>query len=239
MIQASLNGPFTKDDHPALPITGAELAASAAECAAAGARSFHVHPRTEAGVETLAADVIDTVVAAVKSSQPYPVGVGTGAWIEGSIARRLANVSGWKVPDFASVNVAEEGAFEVMRRLSILGIDIEAGVWTVDDAEVLVRSDVVGSLARILVEPVELDTPKALEIVGTIHEILDRGGVEVPRLQHGDGEATWVLLEDAVRRGIDVRVGFEDTFTLPDGSMAYTNADLVRAAMGIAGGARK
>src|SRR3712207_5367003 len=32
-----------------------------------------------------------------------------------------------------------------------------------------------------------------------------------PRLQHGDGEVTWVLLIDAVRKGLDTRISLEDT----------------------------
>ena len=235
MIQASLNGPFGKEDHPTVPLTPDELAQDAAECAAAGARSFHVHARTASGDETLAADIVDLTVGAVKRAQPFPVGVGTGAWIEGNTARRLAHVSGWKQPDFASVNIGEEGAVDVIKRLWSRGVAVEAGVWTVDDAELLVRGDYENALVRVLVEPVELDTRRALDIVGAIHEILDFGGVTVPRLQHGDGDATWVLLEDAVRRGIDVRVGFEDTFTLPDGSIAHSNVELVRAAVEIVG----
>lgn len=49
--------------------------------------------------------------------------------------------------------------------------------------------------------------------------------VKAPRLQHGYGEVTWILIEDAVRRGLDTRVGLEDTLYLPDGSPARNNAD--------------
>ncbi|PPF84498.1 hypothetical protein C5B96_07235 [Subtercola sp. Z020] len=236
VIQASLNGPFAKVDHPQVPATAAELAADARECVRAGAQAFHVHPRTASGAETLAADVTDEVVRTVKASQPYPVGVGTGAWIEGDTARRLDYVSGWSEPDFASVNLGEEGAIELIMRLNERGIPVEAGVWTVAEAEFLVASEITPSLLRVLIEPVELDVARAVDIVGEIHRVLDHGRVEVPRLQHGDGEATWVLLEDAARRGVDMRVGFEDTFLLPDGTQAQSNAELVRAAVEIAGG---
>ncbi|RFA08701.1 hypothetical protein B7R54_05270 [Subtercola boreus] len=235
MIQASLNGPFTKDDHSAVPVSPAELAADARACAAAGARAFHVHPRAASGVETLAYGVVDDVVRAVKASQPHPVGVGSGAWIEGDVARRLEFASQWTQPDFVSVNLAEEGAVPLIHRLAERGIAVEAGVWTVADAEFLVSGELPPGLVRLLIEPVELDVTLAVGIVAEIHRLLDRGGVEVPRLQHGDGEATWVLLEDAARRGIDTRIGFEDTFHLPDGSLAESNAALVRAAAEIMG----
>ena len=38
-------------------------------------------------------------------------------------------------------------------------------------------------------------------MAGEIHEILDRAGLRAPRLQHGDGALTWILIEDAARRG--------------------------------------
>ncbi|HEY2261137.1 MAG TPA: 3-keto-5-aminohexanoate cleavage protein [Streptosporangiaceae bacterium] len=73
-------------------------------------------------------------------------------------------------------------------------------------------------------------------LAGEIHEILDRAGLRALRLQHGDGALTWILIEDAVRRGLDTRVGLEDTLYLPDGSRAPGNAALVRAARDLGAG---
>jgi uncharacterized protein (DUF849 family) len=36
--------------------------------------------------------------------------------------------------------------------------------------------------------------------------------------------AAWGLIAEAAARGYGTRVGFEDTLTLPDGSMAESNA---------------
>jgi uncharacterized protein (DUF849 family) len=44
---------------------------------------------------------------------------------------------------------------------------------------------------------------------------------------------TWPLVADAFRRGHDTRVGFEDSVYLPDGTVARSNADLVRAAVSL------
>jgi uncharacterized protein (DUF849 family) len=41
------------------------------------------------------------------------------------------------------------------------------------------------------------------------------------------------VLREAYRRGLDARIGLEDTLVLPDGSVAIDNADLVRAALGL------
>ena len=63
-------------------------------------------------------------------------------------------------------------------------------------------------------------------------EFAGAGGQAFPDVagQHGDGELTWILIEDAARRGLDTRVGLEDTLCLPDGGRARNNADLVTAA---------
>lgn len=39
------------------------------------------------------------------------------------------------------------------------------------------------------------------------------------------------LVEDALRRGLDTRVRFEDSVFLPDGGVALDNAELVAAAV--------
>lgn len=217
-------------------MTMAELGDDATACVQAGARAFHVHPRDTKGEESLEASTVDTVVAAVRGSHGYPVGVSTGAWIEPDVERRIRLVSEWTKPDYASVNLSEDGALEMMRALLQAGIGIEAGVWSVADAEALVHSGLADRTTRVLIEPVEVERKDAVALVSAIHRVLDRHDVAVPRLQHGDGRATWVLLEDAVARGIDTRIGLEDTLLLPDGTRAASNAALVGAARSLGAG---
>ncbi|HEX8119761.1 MAG TPA: 3-keto-5-aminohexanoate cleavage protein [Solirubrobacteraceae bacterium] len=226
MLQAALNGPFTKADHPALPVTADELAADAAACVAAGAGAIHLHPRDAEGAERLDAAVVDAVVARVRRACGVPVGVSTGAWIEPDLERRVALVRAWTEPDYASVNVSEEGFERVMQALLDVGIGIEAGVWSVADAERLAASGLGPRVLRVLVEPVDAGA-RGVAAVEEIHAALDRLGLGAPRLQHGDGEATWPLLRDALRRGHDTRIGLEDT---RDGE---SNAALVRAAVAL------
>ena len=230
LLQATLNGPLTRTDHPGLPVSADELARDAVACVHEGAGALHVHPRDAAGRESLAPGVVDHVVSTIKAEVDIPVGVTTGAWVEPDLSRRLAHIAGWRAPQYTSVNVSEEGSFEVMEACLRAGVGVEAGVWTVEDAERLVTSGFAGRILRVMIEPVAVRDGDALELVAAIHGVLDRNDVAAPRLQHGDGEAVWTLLEDAVRRGIDTRIGFEDTLTLPDGSLAPSNASLVRAA---------
>ena len=230
MLQATLNGALTKEDHPAVPISPDELARDAAACVAAGAEAIHLHPRDAAGRERLDPEVVNAVAAQVGEACGVPVGVSTGAWIQPDLGRRLELVRAWRAPDYASVNVSEAGAAEVMEALLGAGVGIEAGVWSLEDAEWLAATGLAGDVTRVLVEPVEVGAEKAVAVVDEIHRALDRLGVGVPRLQHGDGEATWILLVDAARRGLDARIGLEDTSHEPDGRVTTGNEALVRAA---------
>ena len=230
LLQAALNGTLTKEDHPALPVTAEELARDAVACVAAGARAIHMHPRDGDGRETLEAEWVDAAVTAVRDACGAPVGVTTGSWIEADPERKLALVRGWEAADYASVNMAEDGAAQVMEALLERGIDIEAGVWIADDAERLAASGYAGRVLRVLVEPVFASPDNWREVVGELHAALDAHGVTAPRLQHGIGAVTWPLLEDAVRRGLDTRIGLEDTRENPDGAQTAGNEELVRAA---------
>ncbi len=243
-LQAALNGDRTKAAHAATPVSVEELAQDAAACVAAGARAIHLHPRDPEGRETLEAGIVDEAVTKVRDACGVPVGVTTSAEIEPDPERRLELARAWRVPDYTSVDLSEAGATEVMEALIEVGVGIEAGVWTVEDAERLAASGFGGRVTRILVEPGELQLlnseDKAADAVGLVedvHRALDRFGLKAPRLQHGDGEVTWVLLMDAVRRGLDTRIGLEDTLSGPNGERTAGNEALVRATRVLGAGA--
>src|SRR5215471_5220716 len=230
LLQAALGGGLSKDDHPAVPVSPEELAEDAVACVQAGARAFHLHPRDPRGRERLDAEVVDEVVIKVREACGVPVGVMTGAWIEPDLPHRLGLVRAWRAPDYATVDLSDPGAAEIMKALIDAEIGIEAGVRTVADAELLARSGLAGSLLRICVEPTAISPAEAVAFVEEIHAVLDGAGLTAPRLQHGEGEATWVVLADAVRRGLDARIGLEDTLHEPGGELTTGNEGLVRAA---------
>jgi len=230
VLQAALNGDRSAGEHPAVPIAPEALAVDAAACVAAGAGAIHLHPRDARGRETLDPEVVHAVVRHVRAACGAPVGVTTGEWIEPDLERRLALIAGWSDPDYSSVNLSEDGSERVMAALLDGGIGIEAGVATVEDADRLAASGLSGNVTRVLVEPVDADPDGAPELVARIHAALDRHEIHAPRLQHGDGGATWVLIADAVQRGLDTRVGLEDVLVLPGGSRADGNPALIAAA---------
>jgi len=219
-----------------VPQSPDELAADASAAVSAGAGAVHLHPRDASGAETLDADAVLAAVAAVRRAVPAtPVGVTTGLWAAGGDpAHRMSLVSRWTgadVPDFASVNLSEPGADELARLLGDLGIAVEAGIWSADDAGRLAASAFGATVLRILIEPHDLTPPSAVATAAAVEAALDRYGFAAPRLHHGYGVATWPVLRAAIRLGRDIRVGLEDTVVLPDGRPASGNRELVEAAV--------
>jgi uncharacterized protein (DUF849 family) len=68
-------------------------------------------------------------------------------------------------------------------------------------------------------------------LAAQIDQVLDWHVTDRPRLYHGHGRATWAVIERALGRGGDVRIGLEDTLVLADGRLARDNAELVAAAV--------
>jgi uncharacterized protein (DUF849 family) len=237
MVQACLNGSRRPGDHPALPLDPDELAAAAGEAVAAGAAALHVHQRGADGAQTLAAAPCGRTLRAIRAACPgVPVGLTTGAWIEPDPDRRLELVSAWEVmPDYASVNVSEEGSVALIQLLLDRGIGVEAGLWTVADAENLLASGLADRCLRFLLEAMEAEPDAALANVTAMEGLLDGAACRAPQLQHGEGDAAWPVLVRALEAGRDVRVGLEDVLVLPDGRMAGGNGELVAAAARLAG----
>jgi uncharacterized protein (DUF849 family) len=244
LFQACLNGDRAE---PQVPKTPDELAEAAAQAVAAGARSIHCHPRDPDGHESLAPADVAAAVHAIRVALPRTeLSLTTGLWITGGdLDARTAAIAGWtERPDLVSLNVSEEGWTELAALLAERGIGIEAGVWTVADAEALAESGLVerwgrGSagrgrrhlpVRRILVEPPSQSGADAAALAADIDAALDAAAIPTPRLHHGTGEATWAVLDAAVPQGRDIRIGFEDTLTLPDGRPAPDNASLVAEA---------
>jgi uncharacterized protein (DUF849 family) len=233
-LKACLNGGRSREEHPAVPVTPAELARAAAQAVAAGAEAVHLHPRGEDGAESLDAADIGAAVAAVRAAGPgTPVGVSTGLWITGGDARRrYGTVAQWarlppaQRPDFASVNVGEHGFAELAALLSGAGIGVEAGVWSPADAERLAGIPV----DRVLIEVLHTPAADAVAAAEEILARLDARGVTAPRLLHGEEQACWPLIGHAGRLGLPTRIGLEDTLVTDDGRTATDNAALVRRA---------
>ncbi len=229
LVTAAINGGRTRAEHPAVPITPEEQAKEAAAAVVAGAGAVHVHPRDSDGRESLTPDDVARALEVIRAACPgVPVGISTGAWISPDASRRLSRVKDWMVlPEFASVNVHEDGSLELIRLLLDRGIGVEAGVWNAPAARRLQDSGLAHHCLRVLIEPAE---ESANEVMNFEQIEAALGRLSVPRLLHGLNASAWKFVALAASRGYDTRTGLEDTLTLPDGSICANNAALVAAA---------
>jgi uncharacterized protein (DUF849 family) len=231
MLQACLNGRRPREDHPAVPLTPEALAADARRAVAAGAAELHAHPRAPDGRDTVEPGAAAAAVRAIRAACPgVPLGLTTGLWTtDGDAERRHACVVAWEeLPDYASVNLAEPGSAELCALLARRGVGVEAGVWNAADARLLLERGL--EPLRVLVETSDGGAEDPVAAAAEIDELLVAGGVGAPQLHHGAGADAWTVLDAALARGRDVRIGLEDTTLLPDGRTARDNAELVAEA---------
>ena len=229
-IKACINGARTPDQHPNLPVTPEQLAAAALAAHQAGAKAVHMHPKTAGGVDSLRAEVVGPAVEAVRHAVPgLPLGVTTGFWALSDPDERVRTVQAWEVlPDFASVNWHEPGSEPLAHLLLTMGVGVEVGIFHAEAAASWARSEIAAHCMRVMVElGPDGDVDTADDVLG---EVLAAGS-PAPVLLHGLDESCWPLLEHAGLRGVQARIGMEDTLLLPDGSTAPDNAALVAAAV--------
>lgn len=242
MLQSCLNGGRDREFHPAIPYTPEELAQAAKEVVAAGAQCLHVHPRAEDGAESLHPDIVAKTLKAIRAAVPgVPVGLTTGWWVPPTGRARQDHIRDWyAVPDYVSVNLAEEDAPEVITLALQMGIGVEAALWSTEDAEHFVSLTTAPRCLRILIEMFNINPSQKprtidelLEETRRIRAILAEAGIDLPQLLHGAKETFWPMYRAALKLGLDTRVGLEDNKYLPDGSIAKNNADFVRTALAI------
>ena len=245
-LKAAINGSRAAEDHPALPVSAAAIAADAQAVVKAGASAVHFHVRDEAeeetdeevegGFESLAPEDAARCILACRASAPgIPLGISTGAWIAPDLDERLTLLRAWQVlPDFVSVNFREEGAAEVAKALHERGIGIEVGLADAADAERALAAGWGNRCLRILLEPREETVEAALTNVAAMERLLDQAGATAPRLLHGYNATAWTLLKEAIKRGYQCRIGLEDTLRLANGDLAVSNEEMIRAALEMA-----
>ena len=135
-------------------------------------------------------------------------------------------------PYFASV-ARSTGIDALADLLTSLGIEIEAGVWTVEDARLLGASSFGDRVIRAPLEPVDRSPDGAVATAAEASAELARLGIEAR-------SCTWVrsghLGCDAGRGGDGQghRGRPQDTTVLPDGLVATGNGELVAAAAQLA-----
>ena len=235
LIKAAINGGRTRTDHAAAPVSPTELAADVVECLKAGAGAIHLHVRSTSDnseKERLDKEDVEQTIRTVLAVAPKErIGISTGAWILPHPAR-LEAAKNWAIlPGFASVNFGEEGSVELANLLLSRGVAIEAGLCDADAAQIFLQSGLATSCLRVLLEPQEQEMKHALETVNAMEKVLKSGEADLPSVLHGTEATTWPMMDEAIARGYDVRIGLEDTLVMPDGRIAKDNVELVTEAV--------
>lgn len=243
MIAVAPNGGRrTKVDHPAVPLTAAELARTAAECLDAGAGMIHVHVRRADGLHDLDADAYRGAIAAIRSEvgDRLVIQITTESLGMFSPAEQVAVLKVVR-PEAASLALRE------------LAPDDAAEPLLADTLDWMKRHAVLPQI--ILYEPSEVvrfatmiqrglvpwkDIPVLFVLGRYSHNQTSRPPDLLPFLAPGMpvflnwsvcafGRYEAACVTTAAMLGGHVRVGFENNLLMPNGEMASSNAALVDA----------
>lgn len=235
-------GRRTRVDHPAIPLTPAELADTAARCLEAGAAMIHAHVRRPDGRHLLDADAYGAAIAAVRAAvgDRLVIQITTEALDLYTPAEQIAVLKAVK-PEAASLalrelvpDAAAEPAFADvllwMKRENVLPqIILYEPTEAVRLAEMIRRGlvpwpdiPVLYVLGRYTVS----QTSQPADLLPFLSP-------ETPRFSNWSvcafGRHETACVTAAALLGGHARVGFENNLFRPDGSRAMSNADLVGA----------
>lgn len=227
-------------DHPAIPVTAAETAATAALCADAGASLLHLHVRDRNENHILDADAYLDAIAAVRKAvgSRMIVQITTEAVGHYSQAEQMAVVRAVR-PEAVSVALREliqtpedePEAAAFLAELASDGVMVQHIVYTPSEVTHL------RGLMRRGVVPDDRP-PFPLFVLGRYSAGQVSSPADLLPFIHAWGDAgPWAMCAfggreaacAAVAAGLGghVRVGFENNLWLPDGGVAAHNADLV------------
>jgi uncharacterized protein (DUF849 family) len=256
IITCALSGALAgREQCPAIPYTPAEYAAEARRAVDAGAVQLHIHARRPDGTPSHAAEDFTAIAGAIRDEvgDAALINFSTGA-LGVPVADRVAYLRAWP-PDVAALNMGSMNYAKYSRRrkafvfsavfanpfeeiLALLEAMRELGVKPEHECFDLGH---VGSLWPLL-DMAVLDAPLHVDFVmGVVGGVpptarnLAAMADNLPDGRHhwgviGISREQWLLVAAALSLGGSARVGLEDNFYLPDGTMARSNGDLVETA---------
>jgi uncharacterized protein (DUF849 family) len=236
----------SKQDHPAIPLTPAELAIEAEQCADAGAVLLHLHVRDSNGKHTLSPDSYRYALDAIRNR----------------VGSRL----------LLQITTESVGMFDVRTQMdTVLAVRPPAASFAIRElipdaaAEPQARDffatvAAIGTVPQfILYHPDEIDRLRALQASGVIPFrnadvlfVLGRytdnhhpgATALVPFLSRWGNDPAWTvcafgagelaIAAAAIGLGGHIRVGFENNLQRPDGSILSGNAEQVAAVAALA-----
>jgi len=247
LIMAAVNGARrTKADHPALPMSAAEIAEDVAACARAGAAMAHVHVRDGEGRHALDAALYEEAFAKIgtQAGEDFLVQATTEAAGRYQPDQQIALIKALRpaavsvalselLPD--PVDAAARGRFrDLCQWMQAEGIWPQFILYQTEHVEALLRLHADGD--------VPFAEPFLLFVLGRYRDGQVATPADLPPFLDalGRAKATWMICafgpqehgcaQAAIEAGGHVRIGFENNFAMPDGSIADSNAALVALA---------
>jgi uncharacterized protein (DUF849 family) len=249
LLAVAPNGAYKqKADHPAVPLTAAELAAEARRCLDAGAAMIHLHVRTPEGRHLLDAEAYRDATRAIRAAvgPALVVQVTTESGRVYAPPQQMAVVREL-VPEAVSVAVREliPDASHEAEAAAFFAWLAEAGILT---QLILYDADDLRRWHALRARGVIPDARWSLLFVLGRYSAGQRSEPAdlLPFLAAHAGPEPWAVcafgpqenacMMAAAAFGGHLRVGFENNLLLPDGRVADDNAALVRrAADGVRG----
>jgi 3-keto-5-aminohexanoate cleavage enzyme len=253
MITCALSGVVAnRSQCPAIPYRPEEYAAEARRAYEAGAAAVHIHARSPDGAPSYEVADYRAIREAVVAACPVIVNFSTGA-VGISTERKLAPVRELRpavaalnmgsmnyakyhpgrkelVFDFVFANPFSE-IVELLRGMRAVGTRPELECFDLGHVANALPLVDMGLLAPPFQVSLVLGVlggaaPTVASLLAMVEQLPVPSDWEVI----GIGRDQWRLVAAACAIGGNVRVGLEDNFYLPDGSMARSNGDLVERA---------
>lgn len=247
---AATGAEVNKAEVPALPVTLAELVATAKECEAVGASIIHVHIRDEAAKPTLDLGRLRETVTALREATDLIVQLSTGGAVTDPEEARLEVLEA--VPEMASctmgtVNFGEdvflnrwEFIVELHTRMQERGVVPEYEIFDLGQLATLERLldrhglPAGGHVHLDLVMGVPGGMPGNAETLVACARALRNLPAGTTFSATGIGRSTLPVLLASLAAGGHLRVGMEDTVTYAKGQPVESNAQLVARAAAFA-----
>jgi 3-keto-5-aminohexanoate cleavage enzyme len=255
VITCSISGSLAnRDQCPAIPYTPAEYAAEARRIVDEGGVHIHIHARRPDGTPSYEVEDFRAITEAIRAEvgDAAIVNYSTGA-MGVSVEQRVAYLRALR-PEVAALNMGSMNyaKYSAKRRAFVFDAvfanpfsEIIAFLEVMEELQIKPEHECfdvghVGSLAP-LVDMGLLRTPLHVDFVMGV-----TGGIpptarnlaamvdNLPAEAHwgviGISRPQWMLVAAALTLGGSIRVGLEDNFYLPDGTMARSNGDLIAKA---------
>jgi uncharacterized protein (DUF849 family) len=226
-------------DHPALPVTTAQIAACAKACFTAGADQIHLHVRDAQGEHSLDAGRYRAAIAAIAELAPaLAVQVTTEAAGKYDVAAQYACLQALR-PRAASVALRETARDPVLAaRLYAFaaeaGIQVQHILYTPADLALLAawmaNGIVPPHLCSVLFVLGSYQPPRLAQPAELSGFLTAMQGKDLDWSVCAFGRNELACARAALRAGGSIRIGFENNIHLPDGRLARNNAENIALA---------